>query len=76
MLSNRHLHTIYNFAKSQTTSREATSVAGSFFYDDEGIDNKNVLKSEYGNMLLMKAMAYITSNTEFFKQATIRSIRA
>lgn len=76
MLSNRHLHTIYNFAKSQATSKEATSVAGAFFYDDEGIDNKNVLKAEYGNMLLMKAMAYITSNTEFFKQATIRSVRA
>ena len=76
MLSNRHLHTRYDFAKSITTSRHATSVAGAFFYDDEGIDNKNVLIAEYGNMLLMKAMAYITSNTDFFRQATIRSVRA
>lgn len=76
MLSNRHLHTKYDFAKSLTTSKKATSVAGAFFYDDEGIDNKNVLTAEYGNMLLMKAMAYITSNTNFFKQATIRSVRA
>lgn len=76
MLSNKSLHTQYNFAKSIVTHRKATSVAGTFFYDDEGIDNKNVLTAEYGNMLLMKAMAYITSNSEFFKQGTIRSVKA
>lgn len=76
MLSNKSLHTQYDFAKSIATHRKATSVAGTFFYDDEGIDNKNVLTAEYGNMLLMKAMAYITSNSEFFKQGTIRSVKA
>lgn len=75
MLSNHHLHTQYDFTKSIKSSNKATSVAGAFFYDSE-IDTKNVLSAEYGNMLLMKAMAYITSNSNFFKQGTIRSIRA
>lgn len=72
MLTNKNLKTIYNFNKGGV--REATSVAGSMFYDDE-IDGKNVIKATYGGIMLMKAMAYITSNPEFFKQGMIRTVR-
>lgn len=72
MLTNKNLKTVYNFNKGGV--REAASVAGSMFYDDE-IDGKNVIKATYGGIMLMKAMAYVTSNPEFFKQGMIRTIR-
>lgn len=75
MLSNHRLHTQYDFTKPIKSSKKATTVAGAFFFDEE-VDGKNVLSAEYGNMLLMKAMAYITSNSSFFQKGTIRSIRA
>lgn len=72
MLTNKNLKVFYDFNKGG--SRSATSVAGAMFYDDE-IDGKNVIQANYGGIMLMKAMAYITSNPEFFRKGMIRAVR-
>lgn len=72
MITNQHLHKSYSMG---TDVRKATSVAGAFLYDDE-IDTRNVLSAQFGNMLLMKAMCYITENADFFSSGKIRSVRA
>lgn len=56
--------------------QHATTVAGAFYNDDEGVDTKNVLPATYGNLLIMKVMAYLTENANQFADGQIRSIVA
>lgn len=76
MMSQENLFKRFNFADPKDKTRKATTVAGAFFYDGIEIDEKTVLQAYYGNMLIMKAMAFITHNVSLFEFGQIRSIKA
>jgi hypothetical protein len=57
--------------------KKGTTILGALYGDDEaGSGNRQILSSQYGNLMLMKAMAIISEDPLLFKDEKICSISA
>lgn len=56
--------------------KNGKSILGTVRGDTDITDNRKILDSRRGHMLLMKAMAFISENQDIFKNKKIQNIKA
>ena len=75
ILSSEDLHHVYEITGKHGTANH--TVVGAKLDDNEvGADPLNIMNSEYGNLLLIKAATLMAKNPDLFKDAKIGNIKA